>query len=122
VSQHMTDVTKSMPQLLNTIYAQPTTGGGNTYTPPTLGSLLSPLGHAQGGPTFAGHVYRVGEAGPEELLMPSDGYVIPHGATVKPLNDVVGGGGEPTVVQIVIDRKVVGEAVIGYVQDKAARR
>jgi hypothetical protein len=36
-------------------------------------------GRAAGGPVMGGSVYRVGELGPENLIMPADGYVIPNG-------------------------------------------
>lgn len=37
-------------------------------------------GRAAGGPVAGGMAYRIGEHGPETLLMPRDGFVIPNGA------------------------------------------
>lgn len=67
-------------------------------------------------------------------MLPGEEIVIlPPAATVVPMSDDVrsmaaevagnsGGGGQPIVLQVVLDRKVLAEAVYDHTGDKVARR
>jgi hypothetical protein len=61
-------------------------------------------------------------------IQPSEEIVyLPGGATVQPIDktidaSMIGGEGGTTVLQVVLDRKVIAEAVYDHTKDKAARR
>lgn len=81
---------------------------------------------AKGGTiTHSGSVV-VGDAGPELLNLPTGASITPLSRnSVTPiggLGDIAGGNGQPIVIQLVLDRKIVAEAVAREKQDKEARR
>lgn len=66
-----------------------------------IGSFLGSTfggGRISGGPVMAGMRYRVGEHGPETLVMPRDGFVIPNGAMVG-----AGGGAQQQTFRVLVD-------------------
>lgn len=92
-------------------------GSGGGILSSILGLFSFGGGRAGGGPVHAGVRYRVGEHGPEDLIMPRDGYVIPNAA----LNS--GGGGMAAARQTnVFDMRgaVVTEQLLREVEAKVA--
>lgn len=86
-------------------------------------------GRATGGPVSAGEAYMVGEEGPEILFMPRDGHVYNAADTATMLAPPIamsggssgvaraGGGSTREVIQVVLDGRVVAEAVRNYQTD-----
>jgi hypothetical protein len=64
------------------------------------GPLKHVGGRAMGGPVRAGVPYRVGERGPETFVPGSNGSIVPNG-----------GGGGTTVIQLLLDGRVISEVV-----------
>lgn len=88
--------------------------GGDGFSMPTI-----PKAHTGGTVESSGLVN----------IQPSEEIVyLPRGATVQPIDktldaNLVGGGSNgPIVLQVVMDRKVIAEAVYDDIKDKAARR
>ena len=65
-------------------------------------------GKQSGGPVYAGHAYRVGEAGPETIIMGGNGHVIPHGqAALNPIINInVNGAGDANAIAQQVSRIV----------------
>lgn len=79
---------------------------------PGPGSQFVGLGleqRAAGGPTQKGRTYLVGEKGPELWRAPGAGYILPAGQTAAMFGS--GGGGGPTVIQLVVDGRIIAEVV-----------
>jgi len=76
-----------------------------------LGHTLVEHGRAEGGPVLAGQTYRVGERGPETLVMGgNDGWIIPNGGSGAG-GGGGRGGGAPVVVQARIRDRVLFELI-----------
>lgn len=85
-------------------------GGIRLATAPTVGALPK---RAAGGPVSAGRAYMVGERGPEVFVPGASGGIVPNGAG--------GGGGPPIVVQVVLDRRVLGQVTAESLRDLQRR-
>ncbi len=82
-------------------------------------------GRARGGPVAAGRPYVVGEREPEVFVPRQSGRIVPslERYADEDLDGVLAGaGGAPTVVQLVVDRKVLAEATVKEQRHQRARR
>lgn len=88
--------------------------------------LGTPLGFQAGGVTPYTGTFMVGERGPELVSLPQGSTIIPNAANVSPVftPQMFGGGsdGKPQVIQLVVGRRVLAEAVAHANQDKKARK
>ena len=106
---------------------------------PFLGTILKAVGaaahwtttsnvhatRAAGGLVFGGGNVLVGEKGPEIVNLPGGSNVIPTNQLANVQSLGLGGGtgnGQPIVVQVMLDRKVLAQGVARANQDYAARR
>lgn len=99
-------------------------GSGGIFS--AIGNFLGSTfggGRASGGPMMGGNWFRVGEHGPENIVMPRDGFAIPAGA----LAGAPSGGGRQTVehtVRVVPEResfiRLAGDTASPMVQEGSA--
>ena len=88
----------------------------------TVGMPDIPRLHTGGTTTTAGMVNM--KPGEELIFLPPAASVVPMTDTVQSMAASVSGGGtpqKPVVLQVVLDRKVVAEAVYNYTGDRMAR-
>lgn len=91
-------------------------GGGG------LGSIFGSLfggGRASGGPVEAGKIYRVGEAGPENIIMGGNGRVVSAGQSRAMTN---GGSAGPVTVRLVVRKGEMFDASVEQISGDMAVR
>lgn len=69
--------------------------------------------------------YRINERGQEYFLPFVPGLVVPNMTTTPDVDELFGeeprsGGGRPIIIQNVMDGRVVGEVIVGYLQGRMA--
>lgn len=80
-----------------------------------IGSIFSfGGGRATGGAMSGGNWYRVGEHGPEDILMPRNGFAMPLGALSS------GGGGQPQAQRLYVEVGVNDDRFNAYVDSRSA--
>ncbi|MBT9490009.1 MAG: hypothetical protein IV093_21080, partial [Rubrivivax sp.] len=96
-------------------------GGGTSWISAGLNFLGRTFGggRAAGGPMMGGNWYRVGEHGPEDIVMPKDGFAIPKGRMGAAPS---GGGQRPTPAQMHFDMRgaVMTEDLLRQMEGLAA--
>ena len=88
---------------------------------PVLQAGLNLIGHASGGIQTIGGLAMVGEAGPEVVHLPMGSRVNPVPNASGVLDASSGGNGQPIVIQLMLNRKVLEEAVVDIQNRRNAR-
>jgi phage-related protein len=95
--------------------------GGHGFSMPTLPVLPLPKLH-QGGTVMTGGLANI-QPSEEVVYLPPAASVVPLGdARTVPGSIAAGDSGQPTTIQLVVDRKVLAETVYDHTRDKVARR
>lgn len=82
-----------------------------TINPPNIGHLAKGTNHWRGGLAL------VGEEGPELVNLPRGSRVTPHSESMGALRGLAGGDGAPTIVQLVVDGRILEQVLIRHTRN-----